>query len=620
MGRLRLVNLKKDTIPKPSRNGHPDRHRITMFSFLKSSKPKSADGIKPVVLLILDGWGIAPALEGNAITSAKTPNFDKFAKLYPHSELIAAGESVGLPAIEAGNSEVGHLTIGTGRVIYQSLPRINMAIKDRTFYENDAFLAAANHVKNNNSRLHIMGLVSSGTVHSSNEHLYALLEFSRRQNLTGVSLHLFTDGRDAPPKDGIGVVKKIEEKIADFGVGRIATVSGRYYAMDRDGRWTRTQKAYEAIVAGKGLTATSAQAAVQSAYGRGETDEFIQPTVIVPDNVSSRLGPASVKTRGTVEDNDAVVFFNFRVDRPRQLTLAFVYPDFENLRGVEFGYIPHEARQQRPLKKQGATGPTFQRIKRPANVFFVSMTEYQKNLPVSAIAFPPEKVSVSLPEVLSRAGYLQMHMAESEKERMVTFYFDGMKEERFKGEEDIIIASPQVATYDKRPEMSVGKLVKRFKKELARDKYHFFVLNFANPDMVAHSGSLSATISAIEAVDKATGELVSAVVERQGTVIITADHGNAEDLLSFIRTSFFFTSSEGSVNTEHSVNPVPIYIINKAYEGRPPPLAKGSLADIAPTILSIMGLPIPKVMTGKSLLSISKSSNDQAPEISGYTQ
>jgi 2,3-bisphosphoglycerate-independent phosphoglycerate mutase len=579
-----------------------------MFSLLKSTKhPK----IKPMVLLILDGWGIAPASAGNAITSARTPNFDKFYKLYPHTELIAAGESVGLPANEVGSSDVGHLTIGAGRVIYQSLPRINMAIEDGTFFENEAFVAAVNHIKIHNSRLHLMGLVSTGEVHSSLAHFYALLEFCKRSNLNGVSMHLFTDGRDAPPQDGINVIDEIERRLEVLDVGHISTISGRYYAMDRDGRWERTQKAYEAIVSGRGVTSKSASEAVKAAYRRGQTDEFIEPTLIVPETLSARLGPVSVKKLSTVEDNDAIIFFNFRVDRPRQLTLAFVHPDFENLKGVELGYIPYEARTERKLQKQRVTGPTFRRIKKSDKLFFVTMTEYQKNLSVSAVAFSPERVEECLPDIFSKKSLRQIHMAESEKERMVTFYFGGLRESRFAGEEVVIIPSPKVATYDKKPEMSVFKLVKRFKKELTKGVYHFFILNFANADMVAHSGSMPATIAAIEAVDKATGVVVSAVLEREGTVVITADHGNAEELLTLSTTSFFFTSEQGSTNTEHSNNPVPIMVIGKAYEGRPTTLSKGTLADVAPTILGMMGIPVPEAMSGRNLLS--KSSNDQAP-------
>lgn len=577
-----------------------------MFPALKSSNKK----IKPTVLLVLDGWGIAPKSSGNAISEAKKPNYDKYLSLYPHGELIAAGESVGLPANEAGNSEVGHLTIGAGRVIYQSLPRINMAIEDETFYDNKAFLAAAKHTQNKNSRLHLMGLVSSGNVHSSNEHLFALLEFCKRRKIRGVSLHLFTDGRDAPPNDGIKIIGEIEDKLEDTGVGRISTISGRYYGLDRDGRWERTERAYNAMVLGKGDKANDAVSAIKASYLRGKTDEFIEPTVIVPDSVSSRLGPVSALDSGTIKDNDAVIFFNFRIDRPRQLTMAFVMPAFEQLKEVEFGYVPHEGKS----KKEETQSPTFNRIKSPKGLFFVTMTEYQKNLPVSAIAFPPEDVPDSLPEVLSKNNFKQMHLAESEKERMVTFYFDGLREKSYEGEDSEIVPSPNVATYDKKPEMSVFKIVKKFKKLIKKDRYNFFMLNFANPDMVAHSGNLEATVAAIEAVDKAIGEIVEATLSKGGTFLITADHGNAEELLTYPTKSFFMTSSTGSINTEHSNNPVPILIINKNFQGRTQVLLSGDLGDVAPTILYLMGLEVSKEMTGKNLLGAKASSDSQVSQ------
>ena len=528
-----------------------------------------------MVLLILDGWGVAPASEGNAITQAKTPNMDSYTN-YPNGELIASGETVGLPANEAGNSEVGHLTIGAGRVIYQSLPRINIAIKDGSFFDNKAFLSALAHVVKNQSKLHLMGLVSSGTIHSSIEHLYALLEFCKRNKLTGLKLHLFTDGRDAPPNDAVKVISQIEERLIDLRIGSISSISGRFYGMDRDGRWERTKKAYDAIVSGVALQASSAVEAVDTAYQRGQTDEFIEPTILVKPSSTGNLGPVSQKIAVTVDDNDAVIFFNFRIDRPRQLSQALTLENFESQK-------------------------TFTRNKRPRNLFFVTMTEYQKNLPVSAIAFPAQKVNSTLSEVLATEGLKQMHMTESEKERMVTFYFDGLRSARFKGEDVEIIASPRVTTYDKKPEMSVLKTLKRFKRFIRRNKYHFYLLNFANADMVAHSGNVAATIKAIEVVDKVVGEVVNAILERGGTVVITADHGNAEELLTYPTKSFFVTSQSGNVNTEHSNNLVPIYIIGKSLKGKKLGNSKGSLADVATTILPLMGLKPPPEMNGRDL-------------------
>lgn len=594
---------------------------------LPSSKQKktipSQSGIKPVALLVLDGWGIAPASDGNAITRAKTPNVDKLYSQFPHGELIASGESVGLPANEVGNSEVGHLTIGIGGVINQSLKRINSAIEDTSFFDNRAFIQTVAHVQKYHSKLHLMGLVSSGSVHASIDHFYALLNFCKDNHVRDVCLHLFTDGRDAPPKEGVRIMEEIEEKIKSIKVGKICTISGRYYAMDRDMRWVRTQKAYEAIVSGVGMKAASAVEAVKAAYAKGQTDEFIEPTVImkqesfVPE--TSSIAPVAgsgtinqdnsetLKNQsqanvggpvGTVDDNDAVIFYNFRVDRPRQLTMAFVLPAFETLQSFEVAGDPHHA------QKEGSkvSGPTFKRQKWPKNIFFSTMTEYQKNIKVSAIAYPPLVAVTSLPKVLSERGLKQLHLTESEKLRMITIYFDGLREDRYPGEDVQIIPSPRVETYDKKPEMSVHKVVKELKAAFAKNYYHFFVLNFANPDMVAHSGDVKATIKAIQHVDRAIGEVVKLVLAYDGVLYITADHGNAEELLSFPTASFFFTSAEGKVNTDHSNNPVPFIIISKDLAGKSIKLPPGSLSDVAPTILTKMGLSVPEQMTGRNLL------------------
>jgi 2,3-bisphosphoglycerate-independent phosphoglycerate mutase len=561
------------------------------ISTLESSRIRSLK-IRPVVLLVLDGFGIAPESQGNAISEARTPNLNNFKKNYPNTSLIAAGESVGLPANEAGNSEVGHLTIGAGRVIYQSLPKIEMSIKDGSFFENPEFLSVLAHVRKNQSRLHIMGLVSSGSVHSSLNHLYALLELCRKYSFSNVVLHLFTDGRDAPPNDAANVISKLESYLADTKCAQIASVSGRYWAMDRDARWERTKKAYDAIVSGIGLHANSATEAIKSSYEKGVSDEFIEPTVIMKEG----------KVFATVSDNDGVIFFNFRIDRPRQLTMAFVFPNFEELKYVEFGYTPHGKQKAR---KEGeiAAGSTFKRDKWPKNIYFVTMTEYQKNLPVSAIAFPPEVINETLPEMISRAGLKQLHLTESEKERMVTFYFDGLHDEKYVGEDTDIVPSPNVPTYDKKPEMSVAKIVEEFKKTVLKDYYHFYIMNFANPDMVAHSGNIKATIQAIQAVDKALGVVADITLLSSGILIVTADHGNAEELLTYPIGTFFFTTSKGSVNTEHSNNPVPFFLIDSKFKGKRNILHSGSLVDVAPTVLDLMGLPIPSLMTGTSLLN-----------------
>lgn len=554
-----------------------------------SLERKNPNGIKPVVLIIMDGFGIAPASKGNAISSSKTPNYDSYLSEYPHGELIASGESVGLPANEVGNTEVGHLTIGTGRVIYQDLKRINVAIEKGTFFDNKALLGAAAHTKKFGSKLHIFGLVSSGAVHSSLAHLHALLQFCKKEEVSNVFLHIFTDGRDAPPNEGLEVVVKLEEYLKTIKKGQIASISGRYFAMDRDRRWDRTQKAYQAIVLGQGFHTNSAQEAIKSAYARNQSDEFIEPTVIIKD----------ARPLATVDDNDAIVFFNFRIDRPKQLTMAFVIDDFENLRSFDFGYDPVTNKREGEINLSG----TFSRVKKPNNLFFVTMTEYQKGLPVSAVAFGPEMVEKTLSVTLSERGLKQMHMSESEKERFITYYFDGLREKGTLGEDTLIVPSPKVPTYDKKPEMSLPRLVGEFKKELSKGIYHFFAINFANPDMVAHTGNLEATIEAIEIVDRYLGELVEEVLKYDGTVFITADHGNAEELLTFPSSTFFYTTSAGIVNTEHSNNPVPFIAVNESLKGEPRVLPKGVLSDVAPTILDFMKIQIPPDMTGRSLLN-----------------
>jgi len=563
---------------------------MSIFDFLSRFTPqKPIDlNLKPVVLIVFDGWGIAPPSNGNAIATAKTPYMNSLLSNYPHGQLIASGESVGLPANEVGNSEVGHLTIGVGRAINQSLVRINTSISDNTFYGNEAFMAAVAHTKKYKSRLHVMGLVSEGNVHSSTAHLKALIEFAKQQQLTDIAFHLFTDGRDAPPNTGLSVIDEIDKLLATLYVGRIASVSGRYYAMDRDARWDRIQKAYEMLTSGKGLEFPSATQAVNTHYEQGKTDEFIEPSVIVVPGEKPLL----------ISDDDAVIFFNFRVDRARQLTMSLTLPDFENLKGFEWGYEVDQGK----VKKEQNTGKTFVREKKPANLFFVTMTEYQKKLPVSAIAFPPFLVEHSLAQIVSEHGFSQIHIAESEKERMVTYYFDGLQDTRFTGESVQIVPSPKVGTYDKMPEMNARGVAKEVVRALNTSKYKLIVLNFANPDMVGHTGNFAATVKAIEAVDHALSMVVDKALVVNGSVLITADHGNAEELLSFNATNYFFTTEKGSLETGHSNNPVPFVIINNQLAGKPIELPQGALSDVAPTALALMDLPKPDLMTGNSLL------------------
>ncbi|MBI2405721.1 2,3-bisphosphoglycerate-independent phosphoglycerate mutase [Candidatus Microgenomates bacterium] len=564
-----------------------------MFNLFNFSKKKEAQvsGIKPVVLVVLDGWGLAPHSAGNAITQANTPNMNKYWATYPHGELLASGESVGLPANEVGNTEVGHLNLGAGRVVLQDLKRISKAVEDGSFFYNKALRDMVAHVKQHNSKLHIVGLVGSGHVHSSVEHLFATLDFAKKEGLQNVFLHLFTDGRDSPPKEGASIVAKVEEKLKSVNVGQIATIGGRYFGMDRDKRWERTQKAYEVMVLGRGVGAREAVEAIQNAYQKGQTDEFVEPTVI-------QTGEG--KPTAVVDDNDALIFYNFRVDRPRQLTMAFVLPNFENLREFEFGYDPHTRRAEGKVKFEAP----FTREKVLKNLFFVTMTEYQKNLPVSAVAFPPEVIEKPLVVVLSEKGLRQLHMAESEKERFVTYYFDGQREKQLPSEEVLIVPSPKVPTYDKKPEMSVAKLTDEFKKVISRGVYHFILVNIANPDMVAHSGNLKATIAGVEHADRALGEMVSEVLRMGGTVVVTADHGNAEELLTFPTTSYFVTTAKGEVNTDHSNNPVPVIVARADFEGKSHTFTRGILGDVAPTILALMGVAPPAEMTGKNLLQL----------------
>lgn len=544
---------------------------------------------KPFVLLVLDGWGVAPASNGNAVTLAKTPNMDSYMANYPHGQLIASGESVGLPANEVGNTEVGHLTLGAGRVILQDLNRINKSIENGTFFDNIAFLKAIAHVKKYNSKLHLVGMTSSGNVHASLKHFYALLDLCKRNNVTDVYLHLFTDGRDSDPKEGLKDITDIQAKLKELKIGKIATISGRYYAMDRDKHWDRVQKAYDAISVGIGVPESDPVVGIQNSYTKGKTDEFIEPVVITENG----------RPVATVDDNDAFIFFNFRIDRPRQLTMAFTMPDFESIKKFKLGYNPEKSK----VDKEEEVGKTFQRKKLAKNVFFVTMTEYHKGLPVTMVAFPAEEVSNALTFILSKMGLSQLHISESEKERFITYYFNGLREGKLPGEDDIIVQSPEVATYDKKPEMSVSKVVENFKNSLYQDKYRFIVMNFANADMVAHSGNLKATIKALEAEDKAIGEVVSLTLSAGGTIIITADHGNAEEMLTYPSGTFFFTTKKGEVNTDHSNNPVPVHIISNSFAGKPVVLPQGALSDVAPTILGIMNIPVPEGMTGHNLLA-----------------
>lgn len=535
---------------------------------------------KPVVLIILDGWGIAPPSSGNAITLARTPNLNKLTSLYPHTTLLASGEAVGLPRGEDGNTETGHLNLGAGHIVYQDLPRINMSIADGDFYKNGAFLAAARHVKNNHSDLHLLGLIGSGGVHSNIEHLFALLHFCKEENLKNVYLHLFTDGRDSPPSSAAQYLRKVVEQISYLKVGTIASLIGRYYAMDRDNRWERTEKAYLALTKGEGLTAENPETALQNAYARGETDEFIKPTLILPEGK-----PLVIK------ENDAVIFFNFRVDRPRQLTKAFVLPDLETaVRKLSFDPYAVKYYKKHTVEMPAET-KVFKRDPQIKNLLFITMTEYENGLSTIP-AFPPEKIKMPLGKVLTEYDQKQLHISESEKERFITYYFNGQREGPFSGEEDIIIPSPDVATYDLKPEMSSFELTETLLLCIDSGLYHFAVVNFACPDMVAHTGMLKESIKACETVDVCLGTMVNKILAVNGACLVTADHGNVEEMIN---------KDTGGVDTEHSIHPVPFLAIGKNLESRGL-LPAGILADVAPTVLYLLGIPKPNNMTGRNLL------------------
>lgn len=542
---------------------------------------------KPVVLCILDGWGIAPPGEGNAISLAKTPNFNTLWSAYTRTQLIAHGESVGLPKREPGNTETGHLNLGAGSIIYQDLPRINMSVADGSFFQNPALVAAVNHVKHNGSKLHLMGLVGGGGVHTDLSHFFALIRFCHEQQLTRTFLHLFTDGRDSPPNAAMTYIHQLQSVIAREQVGQIASVMGRYYAMDRDLRWDRTAKAYFCLTEGRGKTAKSIDEAVTAAYSDNQTDEFIDPTVIV----DSTLTPLA-----TIGDTDAVVFVNFRIDRPRQLTKAFVLNNFEDAASI-VGFDPYAieyVKKHAIDPRQAAKQKPFSRPRQLKDLFFVTMTEYEKNLPVH-IAFPPQVIENPLGRVISDFGLRQLRLAESEKERFVTYYFNGLREDPFRGEDRLIIPSPSVSTYDKEPEMSAREITARLISEIRAGSYDLIVVNYANPDMVAHTGNLKAAVVACEVIDACLGQLAPTVVGAGGALIITSDHGNVEEMINL---------STELVDTEHNSNPVPLIIAGNQFRTTTQ-VPQGVLADVAPTLLSIMGIPVPITMTGKSLLPAS---------------
>ena len=540
-----------------------------------------------VILLILDGFGVAPPGPGNAIYLANPTTYNSILFSYPNTTLSASGISVGLPQGEAGNTEVGHLNIGAGRIVYQDLPRINMAIADGSFYENSAFLNAVEHVKKNDGKLHILGLVGGETsvrVHSNIEHLYALLYLAKEKNIAKVFVHAITDGRDSPPKSGETIVKQLEEKMKQMGIGKIASVIGRYYAMDRDRRWERTEQAYLCLTKGLNINSSSLKI-IEDSYNNGVTDEFILPSSVASDNGT----PLAL-----VEKGDAIIFFNYRIDRPRQLTKAFVLDNFEKDANNVFSFDPYAVKYYKThIPSTDILTSPFNRGRKIENLKFVTMTEYEKGL-TPEVAFPPITIPTPLGRVLSERGVSQLRMSESEKERFVTFYFNGQNENAFPLEDRLIIPSPKVPTYDLKPEMSAYELTNVLLTKMRDMKYQFIVINFANPDMVGHTGNIQSTISAIKTIDICLNKLVSESLSLGYTLLITADHGNAEQKIN---------PETGEISTEHTNNPVPFIVIDSKYQGKYTKLQTGILADVAPTILGQLDIPKPEDMTGRNLLS-----------------
>ena len=500
---------------------------------------------KPLVLMILDGFGIAP-VEGNAIAAANKPNLDKIFAENPHTQIGASGMDVGLPDGQMGNSEVGHTNIGAGRIVYQELTRITKSAQDGDMDKNPALVKAMENAKNNGKALHLMGLLSDGGVHSHNTHLYALLEMAKRVGVEKVFVHCFMDGRDVPPSSGKDYVKELMDKLEEIGVGKIATVMGRYYAMDRDNRWERVEKAYAAMVYGEGEQADCPLCAMQNSYDQEVTDEFVVPTV--------------VKGAEPISEGDSVIFYNFRPDRAREITRTLVDPDFTGFERKK-GFFP---------------------------LTYVCMTQYDATMPNVEVAYKPESLVNTFGEYISNKGLTQLRIAETEKYAHVTFFFNGGVEKQYPGEDRILVKSPAVATYDLQPEMSAYEVTDKMVEAVKSGKYDALILNYANCDMVGHTGVFEAAVKAVEAVDTCVGRVVEAVKEMGGCVLLTADHGNADKMVD----------EDGTPFTAHTTNPVPFCVINHPCQLR----EGGRLADIAPTMLKVLGLEQPAEMTGESII------------------
>ena len=499
----------------------------------------------PVALIIMDGYGLNNTVEGNAIKAAKTPNLDKYFAEYPNTQLQASGLYVGLPDGQMGNSEVGHTNIGAGRVVYQMLVKISKDIEDGTIRNNKALKDAMKAAKENGKKLHFIGLLSDGGVHSHNEHLYGLLDMAKAEGVEEVYIHTFHDGRDVPPTSGIEYMQQLVDKTKEIGVGKVATIAGRFYAMDRDNAWDRVEKAYKAMVDGEGIKEKDPVEAIKNSYENGVTDEFIVPTVI--------------DENGMIGEGDSVVMINFRPDRARQITRAFVDPEFKGF--------------ERKL----------------LNVNYVCMAQYDASMPNVTVAYPPEQLRMTFGEYMSKLGKTQLRIAETQKYAHVTFFFNGGEERQFEGEDRILIKSPDVETFDLKPEMSAYEVCDAVCKAIDEDKYDVIILNYANCDMVGHTGIMDAAIKAVEAVDECVGRMVDKILEHNGKAIITADHGNADCLID---------PETKSVFTAHTTNPVPMIVIG---EGNVM-LSEGALCDLCPTMLDMMEIEKPAEMTGKSLI------------------
>lgn len=505
---------------------------------------------KPMMLMILDGFGINDNEKANAVKLANTPNIDKLMKTWPTTEIYTSGLKVGLPDGQMGNSEVGHTNIGAGRIVYQDLTRITKSIEDGDFFSIKEITGAIENCKKNHSKLHIMGLLSDGGVHSHIRHLVALLEVAKRKDFSDVYVHCFLDGRDTPPASGESYISQLEEKMKEKEVGKIASISGRFYSMDRDKRWERVEKAYDALVKGEGEKATSAISAIESSYQQEVFDEFVLPTVICNSNNE----PVA-----TIQDKDSVIFFNYRPDRAREITRSLVDPEFDSF------------------------------ITKPLDLYYVCFTQYDETIPNVQIAFKPESLKNTFGEYVSNQGLSQLRIAETEKYAHVTFFFNGGEEKQYPGEDRILVPSPKVQTYDMQPEMSAVEVTDKVVEAIESDKYDCIILNYANPDMVGHTGNLEAAIKAIETIDECVERVVAAIEEKNGIILMTADHGNAEQMIDY---------KTGEPHTAHTTNVVPLVLIG--VEGVQ--LKTGKLADLAPTMLDLMGLQKPEEMTGESII------------------